>query len=525
MKFNKVMLYGFILFLLLLAYAVEGVHLEYEFTILIFASALGLLINYYKSNYIKLLKPMMTVGSFLVVIFAMAVLGEDNPYGFILYLFPLTVATYGYGLKGGLSLYFVSLFIIFARVRYFNEPTDAFLTKSLILGIASLSPIYISIQLHKLSDKNEEWLEMLHMNINEMSLLREITSSMQGATDIGKLDKIVLTTLTAGYGLGFNRAALFLVDGDEVYGEYAIGPSSKEEAYRVWGKVVTCQANLHDVIENHEDTDISLLETVKNLRFSLNNDAENPIMKCCLQKSPIHVQGGDASDFGKDMEKLKLENYALVPLIAKNHVVGVFLVDNRFNEKPITNELLDSIITFAGPAALAFDNTMLSDHIKKLAITDELTKIYNHRCYKDTIKKLMNERESFSLMVIDVDDFKQFNENYGHATGDKVLSEVGAALKDVVGNKGSAYRYGGDEFTIILPGATKEETLKVAKTIQKTINSIALEAVSSPLTLSIGVAEFPEDSKTESELFFMADKKLSFAKLSGKNTVTWEVTI
>ncbi len=525
MKFSKVILYGFIFFLLLLAYVVEGIHLENQFTILIFASALGLLINICKSYYIKFLKPMMTVGSFLVVIFAILVLGENNPYGFILFLFPLTVATYAYGIKGGLSLYFISLLSIFVSTRYKNDPSDVFLMQSLLLGIASLSPIYISIQLHKLSNKNEEWLEMLHMNINEMSLLREITSSMQSATDIGKLDKIALTTLTAGYGLGFNRALLFLVDGDEVYGEYAIGPSCKEEAYRVWGKVVTSQVTLHDVIEKHEDTDVSLLETVKNLRFNLKDDYENPIVKCCLQKSPIHVQGGDASDFGKDMEKLKLENYALVPLIAKNHIVGVFLVDNRFNEKPITNELLDSIITFAGPAALAFDNTMLSDHIKKLAITDELTKLYNHRCYKDTIKKLMNEKESFSLMVIDVDDFKQFNENYGHATGDKVLSEVGTALKAVVGSKGSAYRYGGDEFTIILPGASKEETLKVAKTIQKTINSIALEAVSSPLTLSIGVAEFPDDSKTEAELFFMADKKLSFAKLSGKNTVTWEANI
>ena len=108
LKSSKVILYGFILFLLLLAYTVEGIHLENEYSILIFASALGLLINIFKSYHIRFLKPMMTVGSFIVVIFAMSVLGDNNPYGFILYLFPLTVATYGYGIKSRLSLYFVS---------------------------------------------------------------------------------------------------------------------------------------------------------------------------------------------------------------------------------------------------------------------------------------------------------------------------------------------------------------------------------------------------------------------------------
>ncbi|MFH5837248.1 diguanylate cyclase [Proteiniclasticum sp. C24MP] len=523
MKNWKVLLFTFIFFLFVLTYAVEGIHFENEFTILIFASALGLLINYFRSYHTKLQKPMMTAGSFLVVIFAMSVLGRSSSYGYMLYLFPLTVATFSYGLKGGLGMYAVSLLFHLVRSRFLGEPFGDFLSDALLLGTASLGPIYISIQLHQLIHKNEAWLGMLHMKINEMSLLREITASMQGATDLGKLDKIVLSTLTAGYGLGFNRALLFLVDGDAVYGEYAIGPSSKAEAYKVWGKVVTHQINLHDVIENHEDTDVTLLEKMKSLRFSLKEDFENPIVRCCLLKSPMHITGGDADAFGEEMKSLMFENYALVPLMAKNHVVGVFLVDNRFNEKPITDEALDSLITFAGPAALAFDNTRLSEHVRKLAVTDELTRLYNHRFYKDTIQKLMKEQTSFFLMVIDVDDFKHFNETYGHATGDRVLSEVGTALRNAVGTKGTAFRYGGDEFTIILPGATREETLEVAQRIQENISDMALDAVSTPLTISIGVAEFPDESETEAELFITADRKLSFAKGSGKNTVTWEV--
>ena len=523
MKANKIMLYCFIIFLLILAYIVDGFQFSTEFMILIFASSLGLLINYIKSYYSKLLMPMTTVGSLLLVLFATAILGEHSPYVFIFYLFPITVAAFAYGIKGGLNLYFISLIFIYARNQYIGESYRNFLMESLILGFVSFSPIYISTQLNRLIIQNKQWLEMLHMKINEMSLLRDFTSYMQGATCLQSLDKIVLTTLTAGYGLGFNRALLFLVEGDEVYGEYAIGPSSKEEAYKVWGEVVTNQTNLHDVIKNHEDKDKSLLETVKNLRFNLKEDLENPIVKCCHEKSLIRMTNGDAKDFGSLMENLKFENYVLVPLITDNRIVGVFLVDNRFNEKEIADESVDTLITFAGTAALAFDNTMLSNNMKKLVITDELTQIYNHRHYKDSIEKLIKENSSFSLMVIDVDDFKQFNENYGHSTGDQILSEVGSIMKNAVGSRGLPFRYGGDEFTIIMPGAAREETLQVAKNIQEKINDLALEAVSSPLTISIGIADYPEDAKTESELFIMADRNLSFAKESGKNTVTWEV--
>lgn len=126
-------------------------------------------------------------------------------------------------------------------------------------------------------------------------------------------------------------------------------------------------------------------------------------------------------------------------------------------------------------------------------------------------------------MVIDVDDFKQFNENYGHSTGDRVLAEVGKILKKAAGSSGSAFRYGGDEFTIILQNTDRKESLEVARSIQNSIRDIAFDVVSSTLTLSIGIAQYPKDAVTEAELFVTADRKLKNAKDSGKNTVAWEV--
>ncbi len=517
------MLYIFILFLLILGFIVEGINFRNEGVLILFSIALALLINYIKSYRPTLHKPMIITGSFLIVIFALIVLGKDSTLSHLLFLFPITVVTLGYGFYGGVLFYFLSVFILYMDSLWHQIPHGEFQRDSLVLGLSSLGLIYISVQLYQPIDKNEEWLEKLHIKINEMSLLREVTTSMQTASDMGKLNKIVLTTLTAGYGLGFNRAVVFLVDGDEVTGQNAIGPSTRAEAYRIWGKVVTSQSNLHDVIEFHEDSDLMLLDIVKRVRLSLSRDSSNPIVKCCINKSPLLIKGGNPEDFGEDLSKFSFENYALVPMIANNLVVGVFLVDNRFNEKTITDDDLDTLITFAGQSALAFENIRLYERIRKLAITDELTGLYNHRFYKETIQDLMKNRKPFSLMVIDVDDFKQFNENYGHATGDKVLSEVGKTLNMAAGRKGHAFRYGGDEFTIIMENTGREETLLVAKAIQDCISDIAFDVVSSSLTLSIGIAEYPKDAETEASLFITADKKLKNAKDSGKNTVAWEV--
>ena len=524
MKLDRIFLLLFFLALLSLLYRLEGSDPMAGLTIFLFTSVLALAANYMKINHPRSYKPLLISASFLVALFAMITLGEKSHLPYLLFLFPLALSALAYGLRGGLGIYFLSLVSLYMRSAFYALSLQEFQREAFILGVSTLGLIYSATELRLLIDKNERWLLKLHLKINEMSLLRDITTSMQSASDISKLNKIVLTAITAGYGLGFNRACLFLVDGDEIKGEYAIGPSSRSEAYRIWGRVVTSQTTLHEVMAGHEDIDETLVDIVRRARFSLIDKADNPIVRCCLEKTPVLVKDGSREAFGEIMSRLSFENYALVPMLSKNRVVGVFLVDNRYNEKPITHEDLDTLMTFSGQSALAFENMRLYDQIRTLAITDELTKIYNHRQYKDMVAGYIRDMTPFSLMVIDVDDFKQFNENYGHSTGDRVLSEVGLALRNAVGARGFAFRYGGDEFTILMPGAGREEALDVARTIQDSICEIALGTVSSPLTLSIGLAEYPKDAAHEEELFILADRKLKFSKDSGKNTITWEVT-
>lgn len=524
MKNRLFIYYSFILLIFCLLYLQRTPRIQQEGSILFLASALGLLINYIRNYLPKWHKSSVVMGSFLLVLFALLELDHTTSSAPLLFLFPLSLATLGYGLYGGVTSYLFAGAALYYHQNLHGLPLETYLLTMIVLGCALTAILYFSHVHHQVVKNNEAWLQKLHAKINEMTLLRDITTSMQSVKDLKKLDKIVLTAITAGYGLGFNRGLLFLVDEKGLYGEYAIGPSSRKEAYRIWGDVVIKKSNLHEVLNSPDEEDETLLEVVTKVRLPLSIHEKNPLIRCVLEKTPLLVQGGNPSDLGPALEKLNFEHFAVVPMIAKDQVVGVYLVDNCFNQKPIQDEDLNALLTFSGQAALAFENIRLYEKIKSLAITDELTGVYNHRHYKDTITRYLSAQIPFVLMVIDVDDFKNFNELYGHATGDQVLQEVGASLKSAVKFKGEAFRYGGDEFTLILPQRTRDEAIEVAKRIQEAILSIALHKVDHPLTLSIGLAEYPKDTACEKELFILADQKLKYAKDSGKNTVYWEVT-
>lgn len=507
---------------LVLLYLSEGFPWRESGQMMLFAGVLGLLVNSIKSYIPGLHKITVILGSFFVVLFSLPLV-SGSTLAPLLFLLPLTLATLGYGIYGGVGVYVLSALVLYQQLNSRGASEKELLVELLSLGLSLAGLLYLSNIHQQMVKNNEDWLSKLHAKINEMTLLREVTTAMQSAKDLKKLDKIVLTAITAGYGLGFNRALLFLVEDDRLIGEYAIGPSSRKEAYRIWGDVVIKQSSLHEVLDSAEEKDETLLDIIERVELPMDMDSTNPLIQCIYEKTPRLLHGASPEAFGETLAPLSFEHCAVVPMISKDQAVGVFLVDNRYNEKPILDADLDALITFSGQSALAFENIRLYEKIRVLAITDELTGVYNHRHYKDTVQRYLTMDIPFVLLVIDVDDFKMFNERYGHAVGDQVLKEVGASLKKAVKYKGEAFRYGGDEFTLILPQRTREEALEVASSIQRSILDIALHQVDSPLTLSIGLAEYPLDTLCEKDLFILADRNLKSAKESGKNAVHWEV--
>lgn len=168
------------------------------------------------------------------------------------------------------------------------------------------------------------------------------------------------------------------------------------------------------------------------------------------------------------------------------------------------------------------------EHQYKLATTDGLTDLYNHRYFQEQmIMQVANSKRynlNFSLIIIDIDYFKKFNDIYGHQSGDAVLIQVAQKLKKNVRSTDIVCRYGGEEMTIILPNTDKDESIITAQKICQIIAEKPFKLANnqeSNVTISLGVATYPQDGSNPAEIIESADKCLYFAKENGRNQVRY----
>ena len=162
----------------------------------------------------------------------------------------------------------------------------------------------------------------------------------------------------------------------------------------------------------------------------------------------------------------------------------------------------------------------------KLATTDGLTDLYNHRYFQEQMLMAVENSKrygtEFSLIILDIDFFKKFNDTFGHQAGDAVLRQVAHTLKKNVRATDIVCRYGGEEMSIILPNTPKEEAYTTAQKICERVASNKIKLSNdkeSNVTISLGVATFPHDGSTPSEIIDCADKRLYNAKHNGRNQV------
>jgi len=172
--------------------------------------------------------------------------------------------------------------------------------------------------------------------------------------------------------------------------------------------------------------------------------------------------------------------------------------------------------------------------LEELANIDPLTSLANRRKYEDVIssewQSAIEHQECLSLLVIDIDNFKHFNDCYGHATGDKVLKQVASVLAmQVSPGEGLVARYGGEEFVVLLPRFSQQEATKVAHQCMLEIERLNLSyhhgGETGQVTVSVGGATcYPQSSDLLCEFFDCADNKLVQAKNTGKNKILWDVS-
>ncbi len=219
-----------------------------------------------------------------------------------------------------------------------------------------------------------------------------------------------------------------------------------------------------------------------------------------------------------------IKSMVCVPLVFNEDTIGIFYVDD-FTPRDFDHGELRLLYILSTFAAMSIDHARLHEKTKKLAVTDGLTGLYNHRHFQDELARefIRSERynEGFSLMMLDIDDFKKLNDDYGHPFGDKVLQKLSEVLRGSIRDSDTAARYGGEEFTVILPKVGSSQTVTMAKRIMRELKSKSAQLVKGKrrFTVSIGIASFPADANDRVELIQKADKALYMAKKAGKNRI------
>ena len=367
----------------------------------------------------------------------------------------------------------------------------------------------------------------------ELGILYEISNAMRTTLKLDEILYIILTGVTAHTGLGFNRAMLFLVNEKEkiIEGKMGIGPESGEEANIAWTKIEQEKMDLEDLINAFKNSNAALESgfnrQVKDLKVSMHDKDENPLSLAVLEGMPLHLTGEAIHHYQKSpvIRMLESNELVLIPLKAKDRVNGIIVADNFITNDPITKDDLRMLTMLANQAGLAIENSQLYEKTVDRAHSDYLTNLWNHGYFQyllqTELEKTKATESMLSLITIDIDDFKIYNDTLGHQAGDKILKDLAQLLRNQSRKMDLVCRYGGEEFTIILPQTDKKEAFMIAERIRMDIQRYSfLNKEVFPnkmLTVSLGISTYPEDGLLPAELIASSDNSLYQAKNKGKN--------
>jgi diguanylate cyclase (GGDEF)-like protein len=217
-------------------------------------------------------------------------------------------------------------------------------------------------------------------------------------------------------------------------------------------------------------------------------------------------------------------SFLAVPLRAQKRVSGAVLLTRQ--DEAFTSRELRLLRIYCNQAAVALENAIVYEKVESLAATDALTGLFNRRYFETALSRELARAERtssrVSLLVLDIDHFKSFNDTYGHAMGDLVLRKVASVLTGALRKADVLARFGGEEFVVVLPQATDRGALESAERLRESVERSAIHpgGPRKHVTVSIGVAMFPDDAKTAEELLKTADAALYDAKRSGRNRVS-----
>jgi diguanylate cyclase (GGDEF)-like protein len=225
-------------------------------------------------------------------------------------------------------------------------------------------------------------------------------------------------------------------------------------------------------------------------------------------------------------EPSDVRSHAAIPLRTGEVMVGVLAIASS-TYREMTPPEMERLQVIANQSSLALQNALLHEELERLSVTDRLTELYNHGYFQQRLDEELGRASRFahtlSLIMLDIDDFKVFNDTFGHPRGDKVLQMVSETIRENLREMDVAARYGGEEFVVVLPETDLEGARAVAERIRQGVEKLSFiggEGVP-PVhkTISVGVAAYPRNATTQGKLIETADHAMYVAKRGGKNRV------
>ncbi len=217
----------------------------------------------------------------------------------------------------------------------------------------------------------------------------------------------------------------------------------------------------------------------------------------------------------------RLDAEILVPIRYLDDLIGVVVITGRTDETPYSFEETEFLETIINNAAAIIENAKTIELIKRQSITDELTKFYNHRYFQETANNYISNGNytKFSLAMIDIDQFRIYNDLYGHSSGDIALKRIAEIIQQNTSQRDMLVRFAGEEFVVLYPNMGGNEAFFESEKIREAVEEEFLlsKDIREFLTVTIGVASFPDNGRTLEEVISRSDQSVRLGKQSGRN--------
>jgi len=450
--------------------------------------------------------------------------GTTTPLIFLYYLYLISVTlllSYKTGLKASflVSLFYLCIYyqqsVGFVQYIGVSAPQVKIVGSSILWQIKTMINVAILLLITAwttlFSAINEGELKKLN---HELEILNKLGIALEKSLVLSDIISVIINDVKDK--LGFDRVAVFLIDKKQgiLVGEGGFGFGDEGQ------------------------------ESLKKMRIQVNKDESNILIKTIESRVPQLARNYDKHSIGRSLANImgRRKTFVCVPLLGLEQVEGVLVAGKSFfkfyQKRQIKERDIRTLTQLGKAAALAIDNAKLHLEMRNLAITDALTDLYNHRYFQQKLEEeiariiryqnLSPEKNPLSLAMLDVDYFKQYNDQNGHQAGDRLLRELAGILKNSVRGLDTVARYGGEEFVIILPQTDYEACLDLAERIRRAVEKHQFEFEDSQpkgrVTISIGVATFDRGIVSREALIKEADQALYVSKKQGRNRTTHQLS-